>query len=445
LPPDATTGVAATSAIAVTFSAALDAATVISKTDPGSCGGSLQVSTDDFASCVGLSNLTLSNGGTTVTATPTPGLSFGTTYKVRVTTSVTDTGAQPLAAQYTAVTGFTTITDSLATCTTVTYNALAISQIYGGGGNTNAPYKNDFIEIHNRSNADIVLDGMSVQYAAGTGTTWQVTPLTGTIGAGKYFLVSGASGGAVGNALPSPDVTGSMNVSATNGKIALVNSTTALAGTCPLGGATLDFVGFGSANCSETATAPAASNSLAVVRKTSGCDDTGSNTDDFVSAAPTPRNGSSAKLECDCGAESTANETGDPDELDFVVVQFPTSLTVQTGVSTGFIYGRVYELNVTEPPGAATSIKAQLGYGPRSVNPENQSGWTWVNAGFNQQYGNDEEYQAGFIAPAVGTYAYTYRFSLDGANWTYADLNGAGFNPNLSFEVTQLPILTVTP
>jgi hypothetical protein len=38
-------------------------------------------------------------------------------------------------------------------------NSLVISQIYGGGGNTNAVYKNDFIEIFNRSNVAVGVFG----------------------------------------------------------------------------------------------------------------------------------------------------------------------------------------------------------------------------------------------------------------------------------------------
>ena len=85
-----------------------------------------------------------------------------------------------------------------------------------------------------------------------------------------------------------------------------------------------------------------------------------------------------------------------------------------------------------------------MGYGPDNVNPENQSGWTWSAASFNTSVGNNDEYQASFTAPATaGQYRYTYRFSSDGVSWTYCDVNGAGSNAALGFEVTRLPILTV--
>src|SRR5829696_7461242 len=44
--------------------------------------------------------------------------------------------------------------------------SMVISQIYGGGGNTGAPWQNDFIELFNPTTDAISLTGWSVQYAA---------------------------------------------------------------------------------------------------------------------------------------------------------------------------------------------------------------------------------------------------------------------------------------
>lgn len=139
------------------------------------------------------------------------------------------------------------------------------------------------------------------------------------------------------------------------------------------------------------------------------------------------------------------NETDVAAELDYVNLQFPASFTVSASTSTPTIYGRVYEAGVTEPAGPAASITSQIGYGPGGSNPTTSGGWTWSGASFNIQLGNDEEYQASFTAPAFnGTYAYTYRFSIDGGTtWTAADLNGAGSNAGLTFEPSQLGVMTV--
>lgn len=72
--------------------------------------------------------------------------------------------------------------------------AVVISQIYGGGGNSGATLKNDFIELHNTGSTAISLAGWSVQYASAAGSSWQVTGLTGTLAPGAYYLVQEAKG-----------------------------------------------------------------------------------------------------------------------------------------------------------------------------------------------------------------------------------------------------------
>ncbi len=171
-------------------------------------------------------------------------------------------------------------------------STVVISQIYGGGGNTGATYTHDFIELFNGTASPVSLNGWSVQYASASGTTWTATALTNTtLSPGQYYLVRLASGGAVGASLPAFDVSGSINMSATAGKVALVNTTTALSGLCPTTGV-IDLIGFGStASCFEGASfAPAGSNTLALFRANSGCTDSNNNSTDFSTATPAPRN-----------------------------------------------------------------------------------------------------------------------------------------------------------
>jgi uncharacterized protein len=170
---------------------------------------------------------------------------------------------------------------------------VVISQVYGGGGNTGATYTNDFIELYNTSASPVSLSGWSVQYASATGTSWQVTPLSGSIAAGGYYLIQEAAGTGGTTALPSPDAFGSILMSGTVGKIALRNTTTACSGAiCSATAGTVDFVGYGTtANDREgTAPTPAPSNTTAVLRNGSprGAQDTDQNGADFVAGAPTP-------------------------------------------------------------------------------------------------------------------------------------------------------------
>src|SRR5690348_11369174 len=55
--------------------------------------------------------------------------------------------------------------------------AIVISQVYGGGGNSNAILKNDFVELFNPGTVSVSVAGWSVQQASATGSTWNVTTL----------------------------------------------------------------------------------------------------------------------------------------------------------------------------------------------------------------------------------------------------------------------------
>lgn len=178
-------------------------------------------------------------------------------------------------------------------------STVVISQVYGGGGNAGAPFTNDFIELHNVSNATVSLAGYSVQYATATGISWNVTNLTGSIPAGGYYLVQEAAGATPSTALPAPDASGNIAMSATAGKVALVSATVPLSGPCPTAGV-VDFVGYGTtADCFEGAgRAPAPSNTTAVIRVDNGCRETNNNNLDFTTGAPTPRNSASAPNVC---------------------------------------------------------------------------------------------------------------------------------------------------
>ncbi|GAA2780261.1 lamin tail domain-containing protein [Kitasatospora sp. CM 4170] len=172
---------------------------------------------------------------------------------------------------------------------------VVISQVYGGGGNSGAPYTNDFVELYNRGTTAVNVTGWTLQYASAGGSSWSRTTLTGTIAPGKYYLVQEAAGTGSGTALPTPDATGTLALSATSGKVALATSGTAL--TCASGCATQpgvkDFVGYGSsASSAEGSPTGNLSNTTAALRAGSGATDTDNNAADFATGAPTPRNSS---------------------------------------------------------------------------------------------------------------------------------------------------------
>jgi predicted extracellular nuclease/ketosteroid isomerase-like protein len=168
-------------------------------------------------------------------------------------------------------------------------SGVVIDEVYGGGGNSGATYTNDFIELANRGASSVDLDGWSVQYHSKSATgSWQATQLSGSIAPGSFYLIGEAKGNSGSTPLPTPDATGGIAMSATDGTVALVSGATAL--TCADGpscvAASVDLVGFGTAAISEGSDATGASNTASVQR--TDAPDSDDNAADFTSGSPTP-------------------------------------------------------------------------------------------------------------------------------------------------------------
>jgi uncharacterized protein len=196
---------------------------------------------------------------------------------------------------------------------------LVISQVYGGGGNSGATLKNDFIELHNRGTVAVDVRGWSVQYASSTGTTWFRTTLAAAtlpdpvfVQPGRYFLVRQAQGTGGTVDLPNADAIGTTMMSATAGKVVLVsNNETIVTGTvCPTGAQVIDIVGYGSGTtCSETSPTANLSNTTAALRNNQGCTDTDNNGTDFTVGSPNPRNSLADPHVCDAESAPSVSST----------------------------------------------------------------------------------------------------------------------------------------
>lgn len=164
---------------------------------------------------------------------------------------------------------------------------LVISEVYGGGGNNGATYTNDFVELYNLSDAAVDLSGWKVQYYSASGTSpASTTTLSGSLAPGTSYLIQMSAGAGGTTPLPTPDATGSAFMSATSGRVDLMNGDTLV-----------DRLGYGSATTFEGAAAPGTSNTTSVSR-TSPCTDTDVNSADFSEGAPTPRNSAAGAQEC---------------------------------------------------------------------------------------------------------------------------------------------------
>ena len=192
---------------------------------------------------------------------------------------------------------------------------VAIRQVYGAGGNSNATYNRDYVELFNRGSTPASLAGRSLQYASATGTGnfgansgLLVALPDATLQPGQSFLVA-LAGGSTGANLPAPDAEGTINMSGSAGKVVLAEGTASLG--CN-GSSTpcspeqlariLDLVGFGNANYFEgSGAAPGLSSTTAAVRADDGCADTDDNAADFTAGTPAARNAADALQPCDGG------------------------------------------------------------------------------------------------------------------------------------------------
>lgn len=159
---------------------------------------------------------------------------------------------------------------------------VVINEVYGGGNNSGALYRNDFVELYNNSTNDISIAGWQVSYFSASGGSGGTVTLanTATIKAKGYYLIQLAGGTTNGQPLPTPDATGSISMSATSGRVDLLNASSVL----------IDRVGFGTATTFEGAAAPAPSNTTSIQRTPIGTD-SNNNAEDFKTGSPSPVSG----------------------------------------------------------------------------------------------------------------------------------------------------------
>lgn len=180
----------------------------------------------------------------------------------------------------------------------VTANAqIVINEVYGGGGNSGAIIKQDFIELYNRGTSPVTLNNAYIQYGSatgvfgGTGTPPNIfaLPASITINPGKYYLIQGAAGSGGSQNLDTPDFTiSTLAMSGTGGKVALTTDNVVV--TSATQSNVIDLVGWNTtANIFEgSGPAPVTTNTTSVSRA-NGID-TNNNAADFTAGNPTPRN-----------------------------------------------------------------------------------------------------------------------------------------------------------
>ena len=156
---------------------------------------------------------------------------------------------------------------------------VVISEVYGGGGNSGAVWKNDFVELYNGSDAAVDVTGWVVKYYSSSGGAGGKATLSGHVASKHTYLVQMAAGtNVLATALPTPDAFGSASMSGTDGRIDLTSGSTVI-----------DRVGYGTANTSEGYTTASLTNTVSATRN-APCVDTDVNATDFRATEPTPEN-----------------------------------------------------------------------------------------------------------------------------------------------------------
>ena len=124
-------------------------------------------------------------------------------------------------------------------------------------------------------------------------------------------------------------------------------------------------------------------------------------------------------------------------------LQSPAATQTDPGLASEPFYGRVFVAGCSEADQQCAGIQAQVGHGDPAIDPSQQAElWTWTGASYNPGHTDDDndEYAATLTEAVVGTYATAFRFSLNGVDWSYCDLDGT----SNGFQTDQLGALDVS-
>ncbi|HYW70148.1 MAG TPA: lamin tail domain-containing protein, partial [Pyrinomonadaceae bacterium] len=148
---------------------------------------------------------------------------------------------------------------------------LRISQVYTRGGEAGATYNQDYVELFNPGTGDVDINGwtLTVKTAEG-GTTNNLSIVANqsfAITPGMHVTFPFNGNGTNGQALPSTKFTSTNTfLGSTSGQIILLAPGQSVPSGCPVSGNYVDFVGYGSSQCSETSPVPVPASNKSMTR-----------------------------------------------------------------------------------------------------------------------------------------------------------------------------------
>jgi len=125
-------------------------------------------------------------------------------------------------------------------------------------------------------------------------------------------------------------------------------------------------------------------------------------------------------------------------EINWANLQWPPTGDIKEG-DEFIVYAQIYVEGLTDDSDQASDdIKAWIGVNSENVAPTAE-GWTWIEADFNEDKGNNHEYMADIGSGlTVGTYYYVSRFQLQNFDYVYGGFQGGFWDGenNVSGQLT---------
>ena len=213
-----------------------------------------------------------------------------------------------------AAAGCVLVLNSIVLAQSIANSDIRISQIYSRGGEAGATFQNDYIELFNRGQSNVDINGWSLSIAnfAGVPPNIQISstgirlfnPAGIVITPGSHFLIKFGGNGTNGQTVNNPDINlNPVPISDIGAQIVLLDKDKTLPfGYCPaapdLTGNVVDYVGYGTAICFEGHVTLAPPPDKALLRIGGGCTDIEDNLADFSFSTPDPRSRQTAATPC---------------------------------------------------------------------------------------------------------------------------------------------------
>jgi hypothetical protein len=122
-------------------------------------------------------------------------------------------------------------------------------------------------------------------------------------------------------------------------------------------------------------------------------------------------------------------------------LEAPTAVTTVLGQGTPKLAAIAIAPGLLPADGDPTQLTGDVGFGDAAASLDH---WSWSPAVFGSHIGDAVAF-SGAVAPSqLGQFAFAFRFTLDGTNYTYCDTTGVGFSPASAGSLTVIAKPTVT-